>query len=419
MKRTLDINIAGQLFRIDEDAWEVLRNYLDHVSARFKTEQGGDETVQDIEARIAEIFGGGNEPPTLVSKEMVTDMINIMGAPEEFYDAAPPANDRKHYTRKSLYDPNSLSARFGRALSAFFRAFGRMMSAIIRIFAVIFGAIFTLTGFLLFFTFALLLFFSNAHFFTSVMEPEIINSHSLLSIVLNSNMVWPVIILAALTILIPLGALTWLGVKMIFNIRERFRMLGIVTFLVWIASLCALGVFLGLQLSVYADREFVEQRINLDPAPKTIWISSLKKQSDLDYGKSASVDGFRFFLNAPDERLRGSVDLNIYGSDDSTCFISVEKRACSNSDTEARANARKVEYDWKFSGDTLYLDEYFILPAGSRWNGSLVDIDVCLPEGTQVRMVPGTYPESLLFRVKDPEAGVWHIRDGYLREMKE
>ena len=419
MKRTLDINIAGQLFRIDEDAWEVLRNYLDHVSARFKTEQGGDETVQDIEARIAEIFGGGNEPPTLVSKEMVTDMINIMGAPEEFYDAAPPANDRKHYTRKSMYDPNSLSARFGRALSAFFRAFGRMMSAIIRIFAVIFGAIFTLTGFLLFFTFALLLFFSNAHFFTSVMEPEIINSHSLLSIVLNSNMVWPVIILAALTILIPLGALTWLGVKMIFNIRERFRMLGIVTFLVWIASLCALGVFLGLQLSVYADREYVEQRINLDPAPKTIWISSMKKQSDLDYGKSASVDGFRFFLNEPDERLRGSVDLNIYGSDDSTCFISVEKRACSNSDTEARANARKVEYDWKFSGDTLYLDEYFILPAGARWNGSLVDIDVCLPEGTQVRMVPGTYPESLLFRVKDPEAGVWHIRDGYLREMKE
>lgn len=58
MKRTLDINIAGQLFRIDEDAWEVLKNYLDHVSARFKTEQGGDETVQDIEARIAEIFGG-------------------------------------------------------------------------------------------------------------------------------------------------------------------------------------------------------------------------------------------------------------------------------------------------------------------------------------------------------------------------
>ncbi|MCU0460016.1 MAG: hypothetical protein MUE37_13110 [Bacteroidales bacterium] len=419
MKRTLDINIAGQLFRIDEDAWEILKNYLDHVSARFKTEQGGDETVQDIEARIAEIFGGGNEPPTLVSKEMVTDMINIMGAPEEFYDAAPPANDRKHYTRKSMYDPNSLSARFGRALSAFFRAFGRLMSAIIRVFAVIFGAIFTLTGFLLFFTFAMLLFFSNAPFITSVMEPEIINSHSLLGIVLNSNMVWPVLILAALTILIPLGALTWLGVKLIFNIRERFRLLGIITFLVWIASLCALGVFLGLQLSVYAERETVEQRISLNPAPETIWITSMKKQADLVYGKSASVDGYRIFLNSPDDRLRASVDLNIYGTEDSTSSVSVERMASSNNDSEARAYARKIDYNWKFSGDTLYLDEYFSLPAGERWNGSMVDIDLGLPEGTEVRMVPGTSPDLFHFRVRNPDAGAWRIREGYLRELNE
>jgi hypothetical protein len=419
MKRTLDINIAGQLFRIDEDAWEVLKHYLDHVSARFKTEQGGDETLQDIEARIAEIFGGGNEPPTLVSKEMVHDMINIMGAPEDYYDDAPAAADKKLYIRKSMYDPNSLSARTGRALSAFFRAFGKMMSAILRVFAIILGSVFTLTGFLLFFSFALLLFFSNAPFFTAVMEPEIINSHTLLGIVLNSNLVWPVLILSALTILIPLGALTWLGIKLIFNIRERFRVLGIVTFLVWIASLCALGVFLGLQLSVYADNESVEQRINLDPAPETIWIATLKKQSEVSYGKTASVDGFRFYLDSRDERLRASADLNIFGSDDSTCYISVEKRASSNSDTEARANARKMEYDWKFSGDTLYLDEYFTLPAGARWNGSLVDIDICLPEGTEVRMVEGTSPESLLLRVNDPESRVWQIRDGHLRPLNE
>lgn len=111
MKRTLDINIAGQLFRIDEDAWEVLKHYLDHVHARFKSEQGGEETLQDIEARIAEIFGGGNEPPTLVSKEMVHDMINIMGAPEDYYDNATQADKQFISTRKSMYDPNSLSAR--------------------------------------------------------------------------------------------------------------------------------------------------------------------------------------------------------------------------------------------------------------------------------------------------------------------
>ncbi len=73
MKKTMNINIAGQLFRIDEEAWEILTHYLDHVATRFRTEQGGDETLADIESRIAEILGGGNEPPLLVSKEMVND----------------------------------------------------------------------------------------------------------------------------------------------------------------------------------------------------------------------------------------------------------------------------------------------------------------------------------------------------------
>src|SRR5512133_3813623 len=136
MKKTMNINIAGQLFRIDEDAYDMLKRYLEHVSARFRTEQGGEETIFDIETRIAEIFGGGFESPTLVSKEMVSDMINTMGAPEDYYDSASggPANaGGVSYTRKSMYDPNSPSARLGKAFSEFFRAFGRVVSAILRI----------------------------------------------------------------------------------------------------------------------------------------------------------------------------------------------------------------------------------------------------------------------------------------------
>lgn len=419
MKRTLDINIAGQLFRIDEDAWEVLKQYLDHVHARFKTEQGGDETLQDIEARIAEIFGGGNEPPTLVSKEMVHDMINIMGAPEDYYDNTPQPEGRTARVRKSMYDPNSLSARFGRALSSFFRAFGRLMSAIIRVIAVIIGFFFTLIGFVLFFSFAILIFFSNAPFLTQLMEPEMTNVHTLLQIVLNSNMVWPVLILAGLVTLIPLGALTWLGIKMIFRIRERYRILGIVSFIIWIASLCALGVFLSLQLAVYANSESVDQRISLDPAPKTIWITSVKKQGELIYDRTSSVDSYRFFLNDTEDRLYVSADLNIYPSEDSTASITVERSASSNDSREARENARQVEYNWKFSGDTLYLDEYFTLPAGSRWNGSRVDIDVSLPEGTVIRMVPGTLPEELHFRLWDPDAAAWQIKEGDLIRLDQ
>ena len=419
MKKTININIAGQLFRIDEEAWDMLRHYLDHVSARFSSEQGGEETVADIEARIAEIFGGGNEPPTLVSREMVTEMINIMGAPEDFYDDTTVSGRGRFHTRKSMYDPNSLSARVGKALSAFFRAFGKLMSVIIRVIAIILGVTFTITGFLLLFTFGLLIFFNNAPFLTSVMEPEMLNTHTLLSIVLNSNMVWPVLILAALVVLIPMAALTWLGIKMIFNIRERFRIPAIVIFVVWVASLCALGVFLGLQLSVYSNREFVENRVILESAPEVLWIASGDTSDGITYDEKATVDNFTFFLDRRNERLHATPELNIYGSDNGSGFISVERRACSNSESEARANARAIDFNWRVSGDTLYLDEYFSLPAGSRWNGALVDIDISLPEGTEVRCVNGTSLSTWLFRTRHPEVTAWRVEEGYLKAIDE
>ncbi len=419
MKKNLDINIAGQLFRVDEDAWEVLKHYLDHVSARFRTEQGGDETLEDIEARIAEIFGGGKEPPTLVSKEMVTGMINTMGAPEDYYDDGPAAKNKTLYVRKSMYDPNSPSARFGKALSEFFRAFGKLMSAIMRVLAVIIGGLFTLFGFFFFFIFVLLIFFNNVPFFASVMEPEITNVHDLLGIVLSTNTVWPILVLTALVTLLPLAALIWVGIKLIFRIKESFRMMNIVLFLVWIASLCALAIILSLQLSVYSNRELTEKRVVLNPAPETLWIAPMKKQADISYDKFASADDFRFFLDTANDRLYASADLNIYGSDTTSGYISVERQAASNSESEARDLARKVEYSWKFSGDTLYLDEYFSLPAGSRWNGSLVDIDVRLPEGTKIRMVEGALPESLKFSTWDSEARAWQIKDGNLSRLDD
>jgi len=419
MKKTIDINIAGQLFRIDEDAWSILKHYLDHVAARFSNEQGGEETLADIEARIAEIFGGGGDPPTLVSKEMVDNMINIMGAPEDYYDDSPASGNKTVYTRKSMYDPNTPSARLGKALSEFFTAFGKVMSAIIRVFAVIFGSIFTLVGFILFFTFVLVIFFTNAPILTSVMEPELTNTHLLLNIVLNSNLVWPVLILTALVILIPLAGLIWLGIKMIFNIRERFKITSIVLFVVWVASLCALGVFLSLQLAVYATHENIEKRITLDPAPKILWIAPAQRLSDISWDETASVNWFRIYHEKYNDKLYATAELNIRGNDNGSGFISVERRACSNSDLEARDNARKIEFNWRFSGDTLYLDEFYSLPAGNRWAGSWVDIDISLPEGTEVRCVEGSSLATWMLRIHDDDISHWKIEDGYLRKVND
>ena len=49
MEKTMNINIAGQLFRIDEEAFRSLSRYLETISTRFSNEPGGEETISDIE----------------------------------------------------------------------------------------------------------------------------------------------------------------------------------------------------------------------------------------------------------------------------------------------------------------------------------------------------------------------------------
>ena len=57
MKKVININFQGQIIAIEEDAYEVLKRYIDSLKVYFR-EEGGDEIVNDIECRIAS-FGNG------------------------------------------------------------------------------------------------------------------------------------------------------------------------------------------------------------------------------------------------------------------------------------------------------------------------------------------------------------------------
>ena len=53
MKETVNVNIASQAFTLDDDAYAVLRRYLDDIRRRLPQEDNN--TMEDVEARIADI----------------------------------------------------------------------------------------------------------------------------------------------------------------------------------------------------------------------------------------------------------------------------------------------------------------------------------------------------------------------------
>ena len=84
MKKNITINLCGRLFQIDEDAYELLQQYINSLRSSFGKQDGGDEIVDDIEARIAELFdelrADGTEAITI---DHVKDIITRIGKPEQ------------------------------------------------------------------------------------------------------------------------------------------------------------------------------------------------------------------------------------------------------------------------------------------------------------------------------------------------
>lgn len=86
MKITLSINLGGSSFNIDEDAYEELRKYLESLEVHFAKEEGAAEIMNDIEARIAELFRAKlSGYKQVITIEDVREVIMVLGKPEDFY----------------------------------------------------------------------------------------------------------------------------------------------------------------------------------------------------------------------------------------------------------------------------------------------------------------------------------------------
>lgn len=94
MKKTFPVNVYGKVFYIDEDAYELLLNYLDQIRSAF-TGAEGEEIANDIESRISELFTERitDGAQTIVYAD-VNRVIEIMGKPSDIGDCAP--EDARH-----------------------------------------------------------------------------------------------------------------------------------------------------------------------------------------------------------------------------------------------------------------------------------------------------------------------------------
>ena len=84
MNKATNIHLAQTLFSIDEIAYSRLKKYLDQLERLFKNTEGAKDILEDIEARIAELFTDlKKDERYVISVEDVEKVIDTLGTPED------------------------------------------------------------------------------------------------------------------------------------------------------------------------------------------------------------------------------------------------------------------------------------------------------------------------------------------------
>jgi phage shock protein PspC (stress-responsive transcriptional regulator) len=88
MNKTINVNIGGRIFSIEEDAYSQLERYLAAIRNSFEGHQSADEIISDIELRVSELFAERiSESKQVIILDDVEAVIVIMGKPEDYIDS--------------------------------------------------------------------------------------------------------------------------------------------------------------------------------------------------------------------------------------------------------------------------------------------------------------------------------------------
>ncbi|PQJ19675.1 PspC domain-containing protein [Tenacibaculum sp. SG-28] len=89
MNKTLNINLGGFFFHIDENAYQKLKRYLDAIAKSLGDDpQGKSEIIADIETRISELLSERiTDVRQVVNESDIEEIIAIMGQPEDYAEA--------------------------------------------------------------------------------------------------------------------------------------------------------------------------------------------------------------------------------------------------------------------------------------------------------------------------------------------
>jgi phage shock protein PspC (stress-responsive transcriptional regulator) len=464
MSDTLNINLAGMLFRIDVKAYEVLRNYLQVISSHLGGENDGNETIEDIELRIAEIFNSQKDAKEVVTLENVETMISIIGAPADF--AQYEENEPIGVKRKRLYrNPNDkmiagvcggLGAylnidpvlirvlfavitiffgtgffiylilwivvlpanseerqrelhgeKYGRAMAQkrqsdksrayynktavneMFETTTNVLYAIIRVALIFVGILFVTIGFVFLLSFLFLFFFGIPEMLIpNTLGISLANMPDFLKFMITPQLYPCILILGAIVVLLPLMALIYWGVKMIFWFKAKDGILSLILLIIWFLSATALGLLMFAEGISFAEQSISTEQTQIQTSSDTLYIKAKNRISDIETNDMLSFRAGDYYMLIDNEKreLHIRPELSIRKSKDDSESITIRKSANGINGAAAFDKAQMIDYNCQIAGDTIYIDDYFSIASNYKWSAENVNVLITLAEGKVIKV---------------------------------
>ncbi len=103
MNKVININFQGRILPIEEQAYEILKQYIDSLRAYFANEEGRDEIINDIECRVAELCEDRLKKGAICIDEAgINLIIESIGRPADF--EAQDGFEQTNATHAQTYD---------------------------------------------------------------------------------------------------------------------------------------------------------------------------------------------------------------------------------------------------------------------------------------------------------------------------
>ncbi len=190
-----------------------------------------------------------------------------------------------------------------------------------------------------------------------------------------------------LVIGIPVLAIIYAGVKMIFKIKVKNKIIGFTAFFTWIIGIIMLAYVTMHEVKNHTSSANISETIQIDTLSSDTLYLKLGKdfnKNEDSYNQICIDDIIAVSNNNNETCLHGIPNLKIKTSDKDNIEIKITKYARGIEKDIALNHAKEIEYKFNFKDSVIYFDKYFDIPMDRKWYDQNVKIILYIPEGQEI-----------------------------------